>query len=207
MVLLAAFAVLLQRWSGQDDLVIGTHVANRSRAELEKVVGFFVNNLALRIDLSGDPTFRRLLVHVREVCLGAYDHQDLPFGTLVQEIRPDRSLTQNPFFEVLLVLQNAPEARIQAEGVKFSVLPLPDSLAKFDLTLFVFERETELTGFFEYDTDLFEAATIARLAEQLRALLAGLVASPGVPVSSLSVLPEGESRELIESFTRQLEEV
>jgi non-ribosomal peptide synthetase component F len=207
MVLLAAFAVLLRRWSGREDLLLGTHVANRIREEVERVIGFFVNNLVLRIDLAGDPSFRALLARVREICLAAYAHQDLPFGTLVQAVRPERALSRTPLVQVLFVLQNTPEWRIEAEGVELSFLPLPEPAPKFDLTLFVFEREDDLDAILEYDTDLFEAATIERLAEQLRHLLTSAVETPGAPLSMLSAGDTGAGELLLHGFTRQLEEI
>jgi non-ribosomal peptide synthetase component F len=206
--LFAAFAVLLRRCSGQDDIVIGTHVAGRGRAELERVIGFFINNLVLRLDLSGDPDFREVVRRAREVCLSAYMHQELPFGTLVQAIRPQRDPGRTPLFQVLLVLQNAPVEKIGSleEGTRLRSLSVDAPIAKFDLTLFVYERGPELVACFEYNTDLFVPATIERLAGQLQDFLARAVAAPEAPISGL-VPEDREASTLLDAFTADLEDL
>ena len=135
MTLLAAFQVLLHRYSGQDDIAVGTPIAGRRRTELEGLIGFFVNTLVLRTDLAGNPTFSELLARVRDSALGAYTHQDLPFEKLVEELSPSRDMSRNPLFQVMFVLQNAPDAAPALQGVQASRLPLAGHSAKFDLTL------------------------------------------------------------------------
>ena len=185
MTLLAAFNVLLARYSGQEDIVVGTPVANRNHVELETVIGFFVNTLVLRTNLAGDPTFRQLLARVREVSLGAFAHQDMPFEKLVEELQPDRSLGQNPLFQVSFVFQTV------ATGAGLDFI---NAASAFDLTLFVGDRgEGGLGATIEYRRDLFEPDTIVRLAEHYRTLLAGVVVDPD---RRLSALPLGDPDEL-----------
>src|SRR4029077_19017507 len=140
MTLLAAFQVLLHRYSGQEDIAVGSPIAGRGRTELEGLIGFFVNTLVLRTDVSGNPAFRELLARVRENALGAYTHQDLPFEKLVEELAPERDMSRNPLFQVMFVLQNAPGAPLVLEGLEVSRLSLEGHSAKFDLTLTL--RET-----------------------------------------------------------------
>ena len=140
MTLLAAFQVLLHRYSGQDDIAVGTPIAGRRRTELEGLIGFFVNTLVLRSDLAGNPTFTEFLARVRDSALGAYTHQDIPFETLVAELSPSRDMSRHPLFQVMFVLQNAPDAAPALQGVQASRLPLAGHSAKFDLTLML--RET-----------------------------------------------------------------
>jgi non-ribosomal peptide synthetase component F len=207
MALLASFAVLLRRRGGQDDVVIGTHVAGRGRVEVERVIGFFVNNLVLRLDLSGDPSFRELLRRAREVCLGAYMHQDVPFVSLVQAIRPERDPSRTPLFQVLLVLQNAPAEAVGVEGARLRPLSFEAPIAKFDLTLFVYERGTELTAYIEHNTDLFERATVERLAVQLQETIGNLVSAPEAPLSALAFAADAKTESLLQSFTADLEDL
>ena len=134
MTLLAAFQVLLHRYSGQEDIAVGTPIAGRGRTELEGLIGFFVNTLVLRSNLAGNPAFTELLARVRETALGAYTHQDLPFEKLVEELSPSRDISRNPLFQVMFVLQNAPDAELALRGVQASRLPLAGHSAKFDLT-------------------------------------------------------------------------
>ncbi|MFL6202324.1 MAG: amino acid adenylation domain-containing protein, partial [Thermoanaerobaculia bacterium] len=164
MVLLAAFDALLHRYSGQDDLVVGSPVANRNRREVEGLIGFFVNTLALRVGLAGDPGFRELVERVREVALGAYDHQDLPFERLVEAVTADRSLNRAPLFQVLFLLQNAPMPALEFAGLAWTPVEAHNGAAKFDLTLALWDDGQGLAGAVEYDSDLFDGATAARLA-------------------------------------------
>ncbi len=196
MLLLAVFKVLLMKYSGQADLVIGADVANRNRAETENLIGFFVNMLVLRTDLSGDPTFRDLLQRVREVCLEAYAHQDLPFEKLVEELQPERSLNHSPLFQVVLVLQNAPLKELHLPELTLSPVGGESGTAKFDLVFGLLEAEKRLIGSLEYSRDLFEAATIKRLLGHYQTLLAAVVADPGQRLSRLPLLTEAEEQQL-----------
>ncbi|HEX2202459.1 MAG TPA: amino acid adenylation domain-containing protein [Longimicrobium sp.] len=200
MVLLAAFGALLSRWSGQDDVVVGTPIANRTRPEVEGLIGFFANTLALRTDLSGDPGFRALVGRVREATLGAYDHQDLPFEKLVEELRPERSLSHTPVFQVMLTLQNAPRAEggEGPEGLTIGGLAREKEASAFDLTLQLFEAGGEMYGFLEYATDLFDRETMERLVAQLATLLDSAAADPSARLSDLSIVPD-EDRALVVS--------
>ncbi|HYX24955.1 MAG TPA: amino acid adenylation domain-containing protein, partial [Thermoanaerobaculia bacterium] len=198
MVLLAGFEALLHRYTGQDDLVVGSIIANRNRRELEGLIGFFVNTLALRGDLSGEPAFSDLLVRVRESALGAYAHQDLPFEKLVAELQPERDLSRSPLFQVLFQLQNA---RMDAEPVALPGLELrpmgaAGQTAKFDLTLNAFEAGPVFGGVLKYDTDLFEQATASRIVQHFARLLAGAVAEPSLPIRTLPLLSAAERHQL-----------
>ncbi|MCE7903934.1 MAG: amino acid adenylation domain-containing protein, partial [Gammaproteobacteria bacterium PRO9] len=186
MVLLAALNVLLSRWSGQQDLVIGTPIAGRRRTELENVVGFFANTLALRTRLAGVATFRELLRNVRADALRAFDHQDLPFEKLVEALKPVRNLAHSPIFQVLFVLQNAPWEAGRFGDLHVSPAELdPPATARFDLTVTASEYEGRLWLNLEYATDLFEQQTIERLGAGFETLLAALVADPGTALEAL----------------------
>ena len=197
MLLLAAFQVLLARYSGQRDIVVGTPIANRTRAEIEGLIGCFVNTLALRCNLADNPPFRQLLLRVRETCLDAYSHQDLPFEKLVEELQPQREPNVNPLFQVMFSLQNAPLPEPTLEGVQVRLLPLLNNTSKVDLSIDMEEGQQGLRGQVEYMTDLFDEATIARLVEHWRTLLEGIVVQPDLPVSRLPLLPAGERRQLL----------
>jgi amino acid adenylation domain-containing protein len=192
MVLLAAFNVVLSRWSGQDDIVVGSPIAGRSHRELEGLIGFFVNALALRTDLSGDSSFRELLGRVKETALGAYAHQELPFEKLVAELQPVRDLSRQPIFQVLFALQNVPQETLQLPGMELSRRGGGRPTAKCDLALYVHERDDRLEGYFEYATDLFDASTIERLAGHWMTLLEAAVARPDVALSDLSMVGAAE---------------
>lgn len=193
MTLLAAFQALLARYTRQDDIAVGAGIANRQHAELEQMIGFFVNMLVMRTDLSGEPTFRELLDRVREVALGAYAHQELPFEQLVAELQPQRDLNRAPLFQVAMVLENAPFPKQTVADLSMQVCQLDSGTAKFDLTLFVWEHESEVTATIEYDTELFEANTVARLAEHWLALLAGAVKQPELRLSELPLLEPAQA--------------
>jgi amino acid adenylation domain len=202
MTLLAAFKVLLHRYTGRADLVVGTPIANRARTELEGLIGFFVNMLVLRSDFSGNPGFRAALGRVREVTLAAYAHQDLPFEKLVEEQQPERDLGHNPLFQVMFVFQNVPAmsqaaATPQPSSGSQAAAPAGNATAKFDLTLFALETERGLAGAVEYNTDLFEASTIQRLVGHFQNLLAAIVADPDRPLSELGLLSEAERRQIL----------
>ncbi len=197
MVLLAGFQALLARFSGQEDVVVGTPVANRSRPETEGVIGFFVNTLPLRGHPAGELTFAEWLSRVRETALGAYAHQDLPFEKLVDEMQPERSLAHTPLFQTLLVLQNAPAGRLDLPGLAFETVAAGTSAAKFDLTLALDETPRGFAGSWEYKPDLFDAATVARLAAAFETLLAGAAGEPGARLFDLPLLSAAERHQLL----------
>ncbi|HEY0738440.1 MAG TPA: amino acid adenylation domain-containing protein [Herpetosiphonaceae bacterium] len=186
MTLLAALDVLLYRYSGQDDIVVGTDIANRTQVETEGLIGFFVNMLALRCDLSGNPTFAELLSRVRSVCLQAYAHQDLPFDMLVNELQIQRDPTRAPLFQVVLVLQNMPLPALELEQLTVEPLPVDAGTAKFDLVIELIESGGQLRCMFKYDSEIFKANTIARMIEQFSAVLDMVVRQPDATLHSLA---------------------
>jgi len=193
---LAAFQTLLARYTGQDDILIGSPIAGRTRTETEGLIGFFVNTLALRTDLSGNPSFCELLRRVREVTLGAYDHPDIPFEQLVEELQPQRDMSRSPIFQVALALQNVPQHKLELPGLTLAIETPDSGTAKFDLTLVLSEQPAGLRAEVEYCSDLFEAATIARMLGHFRTLLEGIVADPGRRLSELPLLTEPERHQL-----------
>jgi amino acid adenylation domain-containing protein len=197
MLLLAAFQVLLQRYTRQEDIVVGSPIAGRTRAETEGLIGFFVNTLVLRTDCAGNPTFRELLRRVREVALEAYAHQDLPFERLVEEVQPERTLSYSPLCQVIFALQNAPSHALELAGLTISPVEIDTGTAKFDLSLFLREEEDGLRGTLEYNTDLFEAATVRRMREHYQTLLAGIVANPDERIATLPLLTAIERQQLL----------
>ncbi|MCJ9736200.1 condensation domain-containing protein, partial [Bradyrhizobium sp. PRIMUS42] len=200
MVLLAGFQAVLSRWSGQDDVVVGTPIAGRTRRELEGLIGFFANTLAMRTDLSGDPTFRELLLRVKESALGAYEHQDLPFERLVQELQPARDLARHPVFQTMFALHIDRGKGFEFAGLRSSRVPRNDPPAQFDVSLRLRETVTGLQGAFEYATDIYDVSTIERLAERWRVLLEAIAADPDARLSELAMLPEAERRQLVEEW-------
>ncbi|MBD2567365.1 non-ribosomal peptide synthetase [Anabaena lutea] len=198
MTLLAAFKTLLYRYTNQTDILVGSPIANRNRAEIENLIGFFVNTLVLRSNLSGNPTFRDFLKQMREVALGAYTHQDLPFEKLVEEIQPERNLSHNPLFQVMFVLQNAPIRQLELPGLKVEPLENKGTTAKFDLTLVIEDVEQGLIANFEYNTDLFDEITISRLAANFEVLLTGIVANPQQQIRELPLLTATEQQQLLD---------
>jgi amino acid adenylation domain-containing protein len=200
MYLLAVFHTLLHRLSGAVDLPVGCAVANRPRPELEGLIGFFTNTLVLRGDLSGDPAFRELVARVREDALSAFAHQDLPFERLVEELRPERSLSHHPLFQVLFVLQNAPAAGPETpEPPEPPQRPVPGA-TKFDLLLQATETPHGLLAAWEYATDLFDDATVERFADCFTTLLRAAMEEPDRRVGSLRILSEAEERQLVEEW-------
>ncbi len=197
MMLLAAFKVFLYRYTGQQDLIVGSPIANRHRHELESLIGFFINTLAMRTNLSGNPSFRELLNRVRETALGAYAHQDLPFEYLVEQLQPNRDLSHSPLVQVVLVLQNTPERKVELPGLVVTPLKYQAESAKFDLTLYFDELGPEFQGTFEYNTDLFERDTIVRMGRQVRTLLEGIVSDPSARISELPLLAQTERHQLL----------
>jgi amino acid adenylation domain-containing protein len=197
MVMLAAFDVLLWRWSGQEDLVVGSPVAGRTRAETEGLIGFFVNTLPLRADLSGDPAFVTLLHRVRETALGAQQHQELPFERLVEALHPGRSAGHAPVFQTVFALQNATPAELRLPGLRMEVMATELGTSRFDLEWLFWERGEGITGTIDYATDLFDAATVARMAAQYRRLLEMAVARPDTRVSALPLMGDDERAALL----------
>ena len=197
MVLLAVFEVLLSRYSGERDLVVGVPVAGRQRVELEPVVGFFVNTLALRVDVSGDPSFGVLVDRVRECALGGFAHQDLPFEVLVERLAPRRVLSHNPVFQVMFALQNLPVVPLVLPGVAVRPVVVDNGTSKFDLSLDVTEAGGGLSAVLEYDGALFDRVTVERMAGHFVNLCRAVVAGPGVPVSALAMVGADERREVV----------
>ncbi|MBD2103129.1 non-ribosomal peptide synthetase [Leptolyngbya sp. FACHB-261] len=207
MTLLAAFQILLYRYTQQSDVAVGCPIANRNRSEIEGLIGFFVNSLVLRVDLAGNPSFEALLERVREVALGAYAHQDLPFEKLVEELQPERDLSRNPLFQVVFALQNAPMQALKLPGLTLSPLPLEVRTVRFDLE-FLWEGSEALSGLWGrpseglrgmliYSTDLFDASTIRRLLQNFKTLLESIVANPQQRLLELSLLTLAEQQQIL----------
>jgi amino acid adenylation domain-containing protein len=206
MTLLAAFQTLLYRYTGQPDLAIGSPIANRNRSEFEGQIGFFVNSLVMRSQLSGELTFRQLLAQVRETALAAYEHQDLPFEKLVEELAPDRDPSRNPLFQVAFALQNAPMQPLELPGLRLEPLQLESGSTRFDLEVHLWEpthglrslwqSPDGLSGFIAYSTDLFDRERIDRLSGHFQTLLAGIVADPDARLGDLPLLTPIESQQL-----------
>ncbi|MCP4662121.1 MAG: amino acid adenylation domain-containing protein, partial [bacterium] len=195
MTLLAAFKTLLSRWTRQQDIVVGSPIAGRTRREIEDLIGFFVNTLVLRSDLSGQPIFQELLARVRRATLDAYVHQAVPFERLVEELVPERDLGSNPLFQVMFVLQNAPVAEAQLPELRLDPMPLEGGTAKFDLTLLM--DGTGTAGLLEYNTDLFDATTIERLGAHFKRLVRGIVEDPERPLGELPLVSAAEAHQLL----------
>jgi amino acid adenylation domain-containing protein/non-ribosomal peptide synthase protein (TIGR01720 family) len=206
MVLLGAFQVLLSRYGGSDDVVVGSPIAGRTRRETEGLIGFFVNTLVLRTDLGGDPGFREVVRRVRGVTLGAYEHQDLPFEKLVAELAPERSLSHSPLFQVMFTLDGmegvADAGAAGFAGLAVSTAAAAAGRAKFDLTLSLTSGAEGLRGELEYGTDLFERATIERMVAHLARVLEQVSANPDVPVSALELMDLSERRRVLEEWNR-----
>ncbi|MGK7876653.1 MAG: amino acid adenylation domain-containing protein [Xenococcaceae cyanobacterium] len=197
MTLLATFAILLYRYSSEKDILIGTPIANRTRAEIEPLIGFFVNTLVLRTKFKSDRTFRELLSQVREVSLQAYAHQDVPFEQVVEALQPERNLSHSPLFQVMFVLQNAPQQPVELSGVTLTPFPQENIPTQFDLTLSMEQTDSGLAGSWEYATDLFAGETIARMTGHFQTLLEGIVANPDQKVGQLPLLTPAESHQLL----------
>lgn len=197
MTLLAAFQALLARYTGQDDIVVGSLIANRTQLASEPLIGFFVNILVLRTDLSGDPSFRALLARVHEVTSRAYEYQDVPYEKLLEILRLPRDLRRSPLFQVMCVLHNTPPQAPELSGLTAYPLVIDPGTARFDITLEFWETPTGLRGHFEYSTDLFQAAKIARMAGHFQTLLEGIVADPEQRLSQLPLLSADERQCLL----------
>ncbi|WP_225830130.1 non-ribosomal peptide synthetase [Streptomyces sp. NK08204] len=195
MTLLAAYVVLLHRYSRQEDIVVGVPVANRGQSQVERLIGYFVNTLAIRNDVTGNPTFTELLGRVRQAALDAFAHQEVPFERLVEELAPERDLSRSPVFQVSFVFQNIPVPEFDVGGLRFELMEVASSTARFDLELQVFEQGDALSGWFEYNTELFDAATVDRMGGHLKVLLDNLLADPEQPVLDVALLTEAEEGE------------
>jgi alpha-ketoglutarate-dependent taurine dioxygenase len=206
MTLLAGFQALLHYYTGEEDIVVGTDDANRGRLETEPLIGFFINQLALRTDLSGNPSFSELLGRVREVTLGAYAHHDLPFDKIIERLRPERSLARAPIFQVKLVLQNTPVEELALRGLKLQPLQVDYAAAKFDLTPLLWEKPDGLRGWFEYSSDLFSPGAIARIAEQFQVVLKSVAARPDLTLEQVRELLAEDDRERRARVQREREE-
>jgi amino acid adenylation domain-containing protein len=201
MVLLGGFTALLHRYTAQNDIVVGTPIAGRRRSETEGLIGFFVNMLPLRSDLSGDPTFRQLLQRERETTIAAYAHQDLPFEKLVDELQPDRDLSRTPFFSVVFTMQNAIENNLIMQDVELDLVHGERDTAKFDLTVMLEDTGSELLGNIEYSTELYEERSIRNLWQHYLRILSAAVAAPDRRLSQLNLLSEEERRKLLAGWT------
>ncbi|RUS94201.1 hypothetical protein DSM106972_093980 [Dulcicalothrix desertica PCC 7102] len=188
MTLLAAFQILLYRYTQQSDIVVGSPIANRNRSEIEGLIGFFVNSLVLRTDLSGNPTFQELLCRVKEVTLGAYAHQDLPFEKLVDALHLERSLSYHPLFQIVFSLQNTPVEALELPGLTFEVLEIENCSAKLDLEFHLWQDAEGLKVQAIYSTDLFDGATITRMLGHFQTLLESIVANPIQKISDLQII-------------------
>ncbi|NPC78897.1 non-ribosomal peptide synthase/polyketide synthase [Pyxidicoccus fallax] len=200
MVLVAGFQVLLSRYSGQKDLAVGTPIAGRRAQELESLLGMFINTLVLRTRLAGNPTFRELLARVKDSTLGAYAHQDIPFEKLVDVLEPTRDLSRQPLFQVMFALQNAPASAPELPEVSVRLQEIDNGTSKFDLTVSLQETEDGLEGTFNYDADLFEAATVERMVAHFGRLLEGVVASADHRLADLPLLSDAERRQLVSDW-------
>ncbi|MBC1312640.1 amino acid adenylation domain-containing protein, partial [Trichormus variabilis PNB] len=197
MTLLAAYDTLLYRYTGQSDILVGSPIANRDRLEVEGLIGFFVNSLVMRTNLAGNPSFYELMGRVRDMAMDAYAHQDLPFEMLVEALQPERDLSHTPLFQVMFVLQNTPMSPIELTGLTVTPLVIKGSTAKFDLTLSMQNTDTGLVGAWEYNTDLFDASTIERMAGHFVTLLEGIVTNPQQRISQLPLLTAVEQQQLL----------
>ena len=197
MILVAAFQAFLHRYTGEEDVVLGVPIANRNSREVEEVVGLFVNTLVLRTDFTKSSTFRELLSTVRDVCIGAYTRQDVPFERIVEELQPLRDPARNPLFQVMFILQNVPARTVDVADLTVNPILIDTQSSKFDLTLALVEQEQKLIGSFEYNTDLFNRETIERMTDHFQSLLESIIATPDQWVSTLPLLPEAERRQLV----------
>lgn len=201
MVLLSAFQVLLHRYTGQDDVVVGSMIANRRWAEIEGLLGFFANTLAFRGNLAGDPTFAELLAQMRDVTLAVYDHQDLPFEKLVDELRLKRDTSRTPLFQVMLILNNTPRGRgLELPDLQLNMMATDSRTAKFDLTLYLSDTGEGLLAEMEYNTDLFDTTTMQRMLRHYQVLLTGIAANPQQRISQLPLLAAAERLQLLEAW-------
>ena len=200
MTLTAALNVLLYRYTHQEDILLGSPIANREQSELEGLIGFFANTIVLRIRLAGNPTFTELLERVRKTTLEAYEHQDVPFEKLVEELHPERDLSHNPLAQVVFAFQNVPRRQLELPGLAVEPFEVDNGTAKFDLMFAINETPDGLSGFLEYSTDLFERSTIERMLAHFRVLLDAITADPAQRLSDLPLLTEEERRRILVEF-------
>ena len=200
MILLAAFKTLLNRYTSQPDIVVGTNIANRNDSRLENLIGCFVNNLALRTDLSGNPTFRELLRRVRDITLAAYANQELPYEALLEALRAEGRAATDQLFEVMFVLQNNPMPPASLEGLEVSFVNIGTEAAAFDLILFMAESKDGLVGYLQYDSHLFDSSTVDRMVQRFRILLQQVIANPDEPIGSFSFTTPEEMKALTAGF-------
>src|SRR6266540_3384433 len=203
MTLLGAFDALMSRYSGQQEVVVGTDIANRNRAEIEGLIGFFVNQLVIRVKVRDRESFKELLGRVKEVCLGAYGRQDLPFEKLVEELQPERDLSRSPLFQVKLILQNAPREELELEGLRLLGISGGEAqTSRFDLTLAFMDAGPELVGAVDYNSDLFEAETIERLIGHYKNVMGAIAENRERPISEISLLNEQERKQIVVEWNR-----
>jgi amino acid adenylation domain-containing protein len=202
MLLLAAFQTLLGRYTGQKDIIIGSPVAGRTRGEIEALIGFFLNMLPLRADLSGNPSFRELLHRTRALCLAALAHQDFPFEKLIEELRTERDPSYHPLFQVTFGFRNTPRFSITLAGLEAEELEVDSGIARFDINLFMEEEESHLRGYLNYNTDLFNAETIKGMIDHFTNLLESIVRDPGQRIGQLPLLSEAERHRLLIDWNR-----
>ncbi len=197
MTLLTAYYILLYRYSGQDDIIVGSPVANRNHPDIENMIGVFINPVALRVNLSGNPGFHELLKRVRNLCLDAYAHQNLPFEKLVEELNPQRDLSRTPIFQVVFNMQNSPMPKLGIPGLDISFLEIDRGVSQFDLTLMLTRSEGQWHATVEYGDDLFKAATVARMFRSFQLLLEDIIAKPDQPISDLQIISKEELNQII----------
>ena len=202
MILLTTFYILLYRYTGQDEILIGTPIANRNQQELENLIGVFINTLVLRTTISGDLNFRELLKRVRNICLDAYAHQDLPFEKLVEELKPQRDLSRTPLFQAVFNMQNSPMPKLETPGFGISFMDLDRGVSQFDLTLMMTISEGQCQGIVEYNRDLFKRATIARMFRSFQMLLEDAMTHLEYPVSRLQLVAKEEQHRIMNELNQ-----
>jgi len=202
MALMAAFKVLLMRYSGEEDLSVGTVIANRTRKEIEGLIGVFINTLVMRTDLGGNPSFRELIAREREVALGAYMHQEAPFEKLVEEINPQRNLSRSPLFQALMILQNAGQVELELSGLELSGIDREDGLVRFDLSLMLTEGKDGIAGGLIYSRDIYEGETIRRMARHYERVVEEVVKDAERQIREIELMSESEREQIIVEFNR-----
>ncbi|MGI9543935.1 MAG: amino acid adenylation domain-containing protein [Cyclobacteriaceae bacterium] len=200
MTLLCAFKVLLKRYSGQDDITVGSPMANRDSSELESSIGYYVNTVVFRSDLTDNPTFIDLLKRCRSSILDAFEHREMPLDKLVEELKPTRDLSRNPLFQVMLALQSVPSREVEFDGISLDPVKLETKTSKFDLSFLLKETENGADGVVEFNTELFESGTIDRMIENFQILLDEIALDPNQHIESISILPEGEKSFLLKDI-------